>query len=108
MKQMIYLFREIKEMKNKRTLHQSILYPADQNALIVSVFIRSIMLAKKEYSSPRKYFEKLGIEMPGSLERWEDFDISDLTKVSGAVISTENQFLCYEDMMKPIIKYEKS
>ena len=95
-------------MRNKRTLHQSILYPADQNALVVCVFIRSIMIAKREYSNPRKYFEKLGIEMPGSLEKWDDFDISDLTKVSGAVISTKNQFLCCEDMMKPVIKYEKS
>jgi|TARA_B100002051_G_scaffold265109_1_gene290755 5-formaminoimidazole-4-carboxamide-1-beta-D-ribofuranosyl 5'-monophosphate synthetase len=96
------------EMNNRKILSQSILYPADQNSLIVSVFIRSLMIAERKYNSPRKYFETLGIEMPGSLEFWEDFDITELTKVTGAVISTENQFFFYEDMMKPVIRYEET
>ena len=84
----------------------NILYPCDKESLILSHFVRSLLLGMREFTSPRPYFEQLGIELPASIESWNDFDIDLLLNCEGCIISSNQPLTMFENLTKPIIKYE--
>ena len=85
----------------------SVLYPGDVESLILSHFVRSLMIAMREHRYPRSYFQSLGIEIPSSLERWTDINLDDLLGCTGVIVSSGKKLNLYENLSKPRIIYEE-
>ena len=84
----------------------SILYPCDVEALVLAHFVRSLLKAMHKFASPRPYFESLGIELPASIKKWDDFDLDSLIDCEGCIISSNLPLTLFENLAKPKIRYE--
>jgi len=85
----------------------SVIYPLDQQALVLAVFIRVLIKAKKSYPSPQSFFSTLGIEVPPNLNSWEILNLTPQLFVSGCVATSTEAIKFYEEVFSAKIVFEE-
>lgn len=76
------------------------LYPCDVQSLILSTFIRLILVNRSLYPYPADFFKTLGIFIPSEFNDWNFFDVSHLLRTKGLILSTDAEIPMFEKLFK--------